>query len=64
MSSHRHYTFFDKLCLGLDQAVRALMGTVKTTGGDYPGKNIEDSNLSDEQRRLFEDFARTIGYTG
>src|SRR6187397_1067450 len=51
MKSHRHYTFLDRLCLGVDQAIRALMDTVKTTGADYPGKNIPESELSHEQRK-------------
>lgn len=51
MNSHRHYTFFDRLCLGVDQAVRALTDTVKTTGTDYPGKKIEEQPLNDEQRQ-------------
>lgn len=51
MGSHRHYTFLDRLCLGVDQAVRALTSTVKTTGADYPGKDIAESDLSDEQRK-------------
>lgn len=51
MNSHRHYTFLDKLCLGVDQAVRALIGTVKTSGSVYPGKNIEDSELNEAQRK-------------
>jgi len=51
MNPHRNYTFLDKLCLGVDQAVRALMGTVKISGSDYPGKNIEDSELNDKQRK-------------
>lgn len=51
MKSHRHYTFFDRLCLGVDQAVRALTDTVKTTGAAYPGKDIEEQTLSDNQRK-------------
>ncbi|SRR5579883_960169 len=51
MSFHRHYTFFDRLCLGLDQAVRALTDNAKTTGAPYPAQSIEDSPLSDEQRK-------------
>ncbi len=51
MSSHRHYSFLDKLCLGIDQAVRTLADTAKTTGAPYPGKNIEESQLSDTQRK-------------
>jgi ubiquinone biosynthesis monooxygenase Coq7 len=51
MGSHRHYNFLDRLCLGVDQAVRALMGTVKTKGVDYPGKSVEEASLSAEQRK-------------
>lgn len=47
----RYYTFMDKICLGLDQAVRALTDTPKTTGAVYPGKGIEEPILSDEQRK-------------
>ncbi|MFZ2314824.1 MAG: 2-polyprenyl-3-methyl-6-methoxy-1,4-benzoquinone monooxygenase [Gammaproteobacteria bacterium] len=47
----RHYTFMDKICLGLDQAVRALTDTPKTTGAIYPAKGIEEPILSDEQRK-------------
>src|ERR1700722_19498672 len=47
----RHYTFLDRLCLGLDQAVRALADTAKTTGAVYPGKNIEEFSLTEEQRK-------------
>jgi ubiquinone biosynthesis monooxygenase Coq7 len=51
MCSQRHYTFLDRLCLGVDQAVRALAGTVKTSGAVYPGKNIKDPSLNEEQRK-------------
>lgn len=51
MNAYRHYTFYDKICLGIDQAVRALAGTVKTTGSEYPGKDIEEEVLSDQQRK-------------
>jgi|SRR5579885_417572 ubiquinone biosynthesis monooxygenase Coq7 len=51
MNSYRHYTFIDRLCLGVDQAVRALTDTVKTTGAAYPGKKIAEQPLSSEQRK-------------
>ena len=47
----RHYTFLDRLCLGVDQAVRALSNTVKTSGQEYPGKHIPELALSEEQRK-------------
>lgn len=51
MHSQRHYTFMDRLCLGLDQAVRALTDTVKTTGAEYPGKNFPEQPLNEEERQ-------------
>lgn len=51
MKPHRHYTFLDRLCLGVDQAVRALTDTVKTTGAEYPGKKITEQPLNDAQRK-------------
>lgn len=47
----RYYTFMDKICLGLDQAVRALTDTPRTTGAVYPGTGIEEPILSDKQRK-------------
>lgn len=51
MDRQRHFTFLDKLCLGVDQAVRALTDTAKITGAVYPAKNVPESDLSDEQRK-------------
>lgn len=51
MTTHRHYTFLDRLCLGLDQALRSLTDNVKTTGAAYPGKSVEEQDLTTEQRK-------------
>jgi len=51
MKTLRHYTFWDRICLGLDQAVRALSNNVKTTGADYPGKETEDYSMNDKERK-------------
>lgn len=51
MNQERHYTFFDKLCLSVDQAVRALTNNVKTTGAMYPANKIEEQALNETQRR-------------
>jgi ubiquinone biosynthesis monooxygenase Coq7 len=51
MDPKRHYTLFDRLCLGIDQAVRALTDNVKTTGSAYPAQDIEENQLTDSQRR-------------
>lgn len=47
----RHYTLLDKICLGIDQAVRALTDNAQTTGQVYPAQGIESTSLSDEQRQ-------------
>jgi ubiquinone biosynthesis monooxygenase Coq7 len=47
----RNYTFLDRLCLGVDQAVRALAGSVKTTGLVYPGKSVAEQPLNEQQRK-------------
>jgi len=47
----RHYTFWDRLCLGLDQAVRALTDNARTTGAAYPGKDVTEPDLTSEQRK-------------
>jgi ubiquinone biosynthesis monooxygenase Coq7 len=47
----RHYTFLDKLCLGLDQAVRTLMDNPKTSGLSYPGKSVDEQALTATQRK-------------
>ncbi|MBX3708457.1 MAG: 2-polyprenyl-3-methyl-6-methoxy-1,4-benzoquinone monooxygenase [Gammaproteobacteria bacterium] len=63
MSFYRHYTFLDKLCLGVDQVVRALMDTAKTTGAEYPGKNTREEDLSEEQRKHSAGLMR-VNHTG
>lgn len=51
MHSNRHFSFFDKCCLSLDQAVRALTDNVKTTGVPYPAKAIEENQMDEKQRK-------------
>jgi ubiquinone biosynthesis monooxygenase Coq7 len=51
MSSLRRYSFFDRFCLGFDQAVRALTDNTKTTGAPYPAKETDEHELSKEQRK-------------
>lgn len=51
MDSKRHFSIFDRFCLGVDQALRALTHHPKTSGEAYPAENIEDKELSSEQRQ-------------
>jgi len=50
MNAKRHYSFLDRLCLGVDQAVRALTNNTKTTGLACPANKMEEIPLSKEQR--------------
>lgn len=59
----RHYTFFDRFCIGLDQAVRALADNAKTTGHPYPADHIEEHHLTHEQRKHAAALMR-INHTG
>lgn len=51
MSEKRHYTLLDKICLRVDQALRAVLANPKTSERIYPGKNQTENNLSLEQRK-------------
>lgn len=51
MDNNRHYSFFDRVCLGLDQTVRALTNQPQTSGKPFPGAGIEEQQLSKEQRQ-------------
>lgn len=47
----RHYTVFDKLCLSVDQALRALLGNAKTSGVPYPAQAIPEEPLTEAERK-------------
>lgn len=51
MNQERHYSFLDRICLGIDQAVRALTDTTKTTGVPNPASHLDGAILSEEQRK-------------
>ena len=38
----RHHTFIDKICLGFDQALKALTHDIQTTGSPYPAETVGD----------------------
>lgn len=44
-----HYSFLDRLCIGLDQAIRALSNQAKTTGQPYPAKAILNTDLTEKE---------------
>lgn len=47
----RNYSFLDNLCLGVDQAVRAVFGKTETSGRKNPAVGTAESPLSPEQRK-------------
>lgn len=46
-----HYTFWDKLILGLDQAIRALANQATTSGNPYPADTAPRDTLSDAEKK-------------
>lgn len=51
MEKNRHYSFFDRLCLGLDQTLRALTHHPHTSGKPYPAEEFDDAELTEAQRK-------------
>src|SRR3990167_9302636 len=51
MTPERHYSLLDKMCLGFDQALRALTDNTKSTGKQRPGEKTTENPLSDKQRK-------------
>jgi ubiquinone biosynthesis monooxygenase Coq7 len=63
MKATRQYSIFDKICLSLDQAVRALTDTAKTSGQPYPAKNTENGEM-DEAKQKHAAALMRINHTG
>jgi len=63
MSSYRHYSIFDQLCLGVDQALRAVYNNPKTTGRLYPAASEVEPVMTSEQRRYSSALMR-INHSG
>lgn len=59
----RHYTFLDRLCLGVDNALRALSNTPHTTGIPNPAGQTEDTAMTEQERRHAAGLMR-INHTG
>jgi ubiquinone biosynthesis monooxygenase Coq7 len=50
-NTSRHYSALDQLCLGMDQALRAIVGSAKTSGRPYPAIGESEPVLSDKERK-------------
>lgn len=51
MTAQRYYTFFDRICLNIDQALRSLTDNTKSTGKAHPAKGVDETHLTDDQRK-------------
>lgn len=51
MSYQRNYSKVDQLCLGLDQALKAIFGNATTTDRKYPGDTVPEPLLTDAERK-------------
>lgn len=47
----RQYSLSDRICMGIDDALRAVSGASKTTGRSYPATHIQESNLNQNERK-------------
>jgi ubiquinone biosynthesis monooxygenase Coq7 len=63
MIHDRNYSFIDQVCLGVDQAIRALSGHSKTSGILYPAEKVEEVLLSDTEQKHSAGLMR-INHTG
>ena len=51
MKATRQYSFFDKLCMSFDQAIRTLTDNAITTGEVYPGRAVAEEDMNDAERK-------------
>lgn len=51
MITQRQYTLLDKLCLGIDQAMRTLANQAASSGQPYPADQVADEPMSDAERK-------------
>jgi ubiquinone biosynthesis monooxygenase Coq7 len=63
MKELRHYSLFDHVCLGFDQALRAVANTAKTTDRPNPADPIPESIMNAAERKHAAALMR-INHTG
>lgn len=47
----RNFRFLDQLCLQIDQAIKVLDGKITTTGRADPAATVDDTELTDSERK-------------
>jgi ubiquinone biosynthesis monooxygenase Coq7 len=62
MRTNRHYSFLDQICLGVDQALRAVLGKAETTRPN-PTLNEKEPLLTQDQRQHSAGLMR-VNHTG
>jgi ubiquinone biosynthesis monooxygenase Coq7 len=63
MKELRQYSLLDQICLGFDQALRAVSNTAKTTGRSNPADPISESMMNAKERKYAAALMR-INHTG
>jgi ubiquinone biosynthesis monooxygenase Coq7 len=63
MKTSRNYSFVDQLCLGVDQALRAVFGHSETTGRQNPASGSVEPDLNLQQRKQSAGLMR-VNHTG
>lgn len=51
MAAHRSLTLADKICIGIDQALRAINDNAPTSGAKYPALDFPEAKLNEQERR-------------
>ncbi len=51
MNTKRQLGYRDKLCLGIDQVIRALTDNPQTTAKPYPARALDEALLTDAERK-------------
>lgn len=59
----RRYSFSDRLCIALDQAIKTLSNQAKTTGAPFPAEGILES-LTDEKARRTAACLMRVNHAG
>lgn len=63
MKAHRHYSFLDQMCLGIDQALRAVFDNPKTPTRPCPTADEILPKMNDKQRQYSAALMR-INHSG
>lgn len=63
MSQLRHHTWIDKICIGFDQALKALTHDIQATGAAYPAEGMGGEPLSASEAKQSAGLMR-VNHTG